>query len=176
MATTIEGVDFSAQITRLLALETWRNNRVVTGMLWSAPTNPSTQGPGAVSADWQVNVSGNGIALVDGSAYTGYQGPAGFTDSNVRDMDGNLPVLAIGESVVMYYFLTKSASTGLPALTRMLSEVGAVPAVPSAADFAAFSVAKGYLPDRFVRVAKLTLNRTGDTTLTQTQDNTWRDF
>lgn len=174
MATTIEGVDFSAQITRLLALETWRNNRVE-GFLSSPPTTASTQASGAVAPAWRVNRA-PGVARHAGDLSAKPVGSSNLTDFDVTAAAG-VGALAIGQSVIVclvwchIYAGTISIKTvkGTPATTgQQLAPT----------DTQIRTVIAGFYPSdtSYVRESKLTLNRTGDTTVTQSQDNTWRDF
>lgn len=51
------GLKFSDNTVQTVGTDYWRANRVVTGLMFSAPTTPSTQGSGAVKAVWRVNRS-----------------------------------------------------------------------------------------------------------------------
>ncbi len=185
MATTIEGVDFSAQITRLLALETWRNNRVASGLLASAPTTQSTQGSGAVPASWRYN-SSVGFASIDGHILTmslddvipnGVMVDVLVGNAGVDNSHG--PTIANGQSIKAALVACTADFDGT--IYTFLSTVHGAAATtgaeqpPSAATIRAQLIASAFTGN-YVRVAPLTLHRTGDTTVTQSQDNTWRDF
>jgi hypothetical protein len=167
----------STVMRELEDLSYWRQNRVCSGLIFTAPTSASTQASGAVRAVWRVNVS-SGIWTFNNSltvepiqnSGVGVNMPVAYLAIN------DLPVLGVGQSVVMgiigaeivfggvsYYNMLGAkgpvATTGterLPTDNEIITEIG--------------TYYSGY-----IKIAKLTLNRTADTVVTQTQDNTWRD-
>jgi hypothetical protein len=166
----------------LRGLDYWRNNRVIEGFGFGTPTTPSTQGSGAVAATWLVNRY-RGSIIVNGFHF-GF--PLDLVDTPAHTQGANTPpVLAVGQSVI-------SVVVGLAIpqynLAGLLSVYGApattgTQVVPTDAQIAAKVASPGFgLPDGYfwtggwIKVSKLTLNRTGDTTVTQNFDNSaWKD-
>jgi hypothetical protein len=153
-----------------------RQNRVLTGLLASAPTSASTQASGAVAPVWRINSSVGVVCVNDGDM--------GEIAAQVDGVIGNLdaapsPILSVGQSVIATLICIKNIGW-IPALAYLVG----VPAVTgqqvALTDSQILSRVRGafggaaYEPT-FIKIAKLTLNRTGNTTVTQTQDNTWRD-
>lgn len=171
----------STVMRELEDLSYWRQNRVCSGLIFSAPTTPSTQGPGAVMPTWRCNTTQGGF-IINGTlaAFTlsDTYPPVGTDILQGDAVSGYPPILGVGESVILSVIGADMIIGGIhyPLIMTIRGAVAATPIVQSATEAelnAAFSVygsCAGY-----IRIAKLTLNRTGNTTVTQTQDNTWRD-
>lgn len=169
---------------RTAAIERWRLNRVE-GFVYSAPTSASTQGSGAVAFVGKANWTA-GIARVNGAIGEFAAGVSG----GVADLLVATPTLAEGQSVVGALTLIEYVLGGVPMLNKMT--VWGAPATtgqqiaPTDAEIRAqitnttgpFLIGLGatYVFPGYVRVAQVTFNRTGDTTITQSVSNTWRDF
>lgn len=163
---------------RALALETWRNNRVVSGINYTAPTTPAAQPSGANPASWRYNLVG-GLFVLSGTTKAHLMGSPSYADLSVCDPAGgspNSPILAVGQSVITV-FVGATYSSSVIGITSVVGTPATTgqQVVPTDAEILVGLTGRGYSAP-YIRVAKLTLNRTGDTTVTQSQDNTWRDF
>lgn len=143
------------------------STRVVEGMRAGAPTTASTQATGSGTLAWRVNVAA-GFLMVNGTAFdVGAQ--ADFVVFN-----GATPV-ANGQSVAAVLIAKKDGT--LAAVLGTAAATGSQqPPNPTQLQAAAGGNDAHAKPLAWAQVAQLTLNRTGDTTVTQSQDNTKRDF
>lgn len=139
-----------------------RQNRVETGLLGSAPTTASTQLTGAGNTTWRVNISA-GVVVVGGVAksidaaadtviHSGSQlvtnGQSCIAALVAKNVSGTVSVVAVKGT---------AATTG--------SQVGPTDAAIQTAVVAG---------NAWVKLAECTLNRTGDTTVTQSENNATR--
>jgi hypothetical protein len=131
---------------------------VLQGILADAPTTPSSQATGAGTLDWNVDLSA-GFAAVNGvNGEFGAQADYSVVNGATPIVDGNSIVAALvaeetAGTVSLQVVLGTSAVTG--------SEVP-----PTDAE-----ITTGVGHSRWAKVAELTINRTGDTTVTQSQSN-----
>jgi hypothetical protein len=152
-------------VARVDALEAWRLKRVIYGMAYGTPLAASTQATGAVKPVWRVGGHSEGSFIVGGTIKSYVS-----STSDVTIPTGDVAVLAEGQSMVVAAVGTTGGRhyvPGTPATTG--SELP-----PTAAQIVAWLVANSK-PTTYVRLSKFTINRTGDTTVTQSQDNTARD-
>jgi hypothetical protein len=162
---------------RANSVDYWKRNRILSGLLVTDPTTPSSQETGAVSAVFNINITeGYGIAagLISDQEY------AGTTDVDVEQSYTAVPVLEVGQSVVLAVILraeigeepgsSVNAVFGTPATTG-----SQVPPTDDEIKYALENDEFLTLSPEYARIALVTLNRTGDTTVTQSADNTWRD-
>ena len=137
-------------------------NRVVHGFLAYAPTTASTQATGAAGASaYRVNIS-HGVALVDGLALeTAVQADYALATANGELIEGTSKVFSLviyrslGDNVPRLVLYKGAAATTGAQVSQTDTEI--------AAHFAAGTV--------WYKIADITVNRTGDTTVTQTQNN-----
>ena len=148
------------------------NNRVASGAVFEDPATPSSQASGAVAPSWLVS-------FVPGVySYGGIVGVDPEIEASMP-VDPTPPTLAVGQSVVAAMVAAKylDGTVGLaPAIFGAPATAGSqVP--PTDATIQARLIADVADPTNgYIRLALLTLNRTADTVVTQTQDNTWRDL
>ena len=140
-------------------------NRVVHGLLVSAATTTaSSQITGDGATDVNVDIAA-GILMVDGQAKElAYQDSAALADAT--------PLMDAGESGVVAIVAFRSQGDGVVRLRNIngvAATTGAQVALPDA-DIAALFGNYTY----WFKIADVTVNRTADTTLTETYDNTVR--
>jgi hypothetical protein len=140
-------------------------NRVVHGLLVAAATTTaSTQATGDGASDINVDI-GAGILMVDGLAKElVYQDSAALANAT--------PLFDDGQSVVVSIVAVRSVGDGVVRLRNIngvVATTGAQVALPDV-DIAAKFGAGTY----WFKVADVTVNRTGDQTVTSTYDNTVR--
>lgn len=158
MATYIEGTNFSD----------WKDTCVLYGMLVQAPTTASTQGSGAVKPTVRFNREAGAVS-VSGNTTTC---PALI---NQAIGAGALPILAVGESVVLTVTAYRNPSSGVWSLARIETGVKATTGSEIALSDAEINTVEEYVGKPWVRIADITINRTGDTTLTQSVNNDSRN-
>jgi hypothetical protein len=144
------------------AIRTHHRNSIQHGLMAGDPTTGSTQASGVGNTDWNVDAS-LGMATVDGDQVE-------LPVAADLDMHSGSLLLADGESVHAFIVLKNVSGTvsaapvvGTPATTG--SQVD-----PTDAEIQA-AVGAG---NEWILMARCVLNRTGDTTVTQSQDNTVR--
>lgn len=139
-------------------------NKVLQGVMVNAPTTPSAQLTGAGNGSYRVDIT-QGIVIVDGTALE-----VAVAADQLLEAAGN--IMASGQSKVYSIVYFKSTSDGVvrqrtfggtPATTG--SQVAPTDAEIEA-NFGAGTV--------WFAFAQVTMNRTGDTTVTQSQVNTVR--
>jgi len=155
---------FDKIVQELEMVRSSQRNRVVTGLLAAAPTSASTQGSGATATAWNINYSA-GVVVVGGVAldvvaaadysvhaatqYTGLtNGNSAIVALVAKNVSGTVTIVTVNGT---------AATTGsqvAPTDTEIQASVGAA--------------------NSWVKIAELTINRTADTTVTQSQDNTKR--
>lgn len=138
-------------------------NRVHSGLLAGAPTTASDQATGTGAVDWNANISA-GIVSV-GGVIREFAAVADFDvyhDTSQLMADGKSAIAAIVAKNVAGT-ITCVSVVGTPATTG--AQVAPTDAVITAAVGAANS---------WVKLAEVTLNRTGDKTVTQSEDNSPR--
>lgn len=143
-------------------------NRVARGLVATAPTSASTQATGTGTTAWRVGLS-QGTALVDGVSFE--QAAGDFTVASAGSL------LAAGQSLVADLVVKSSKAPGKSGTASLVAVLGAPNTTGSQAaptDAAVQAAVGAGLP--WVRVARCTLNRTGDLTVTQSQDNTACDL
>jgi hypothetical protein len=154
-----KGGDFMAQ-----ALVDGFNDRLVAGGLVKAPTTPSAQLTGTGNTSWRVNVDAL-VAVVDAK-----------TKELVAQADAVIhsgsQLLEDGESAIAALVLKVAAdgTASLVAVAGAAATTGSQVAPTDAAIQTAVGAGLSWL-----KLGETTLNRTGDTTVTQTYDNTKRD-
>lgn len=150
--------DFTNLHSHLTALLT-----KVSGLVCLPPTNASTQATGASGAlDWNVDIS-EGFAVANAVEAT-FAVQADFDvfsdDSPVTD----------GQSIVGALVASEAAgTTSLEVVNGAAATTGSQVAPTDA------QITTGVGHARWVKIAELTLNRTGDTTVTQSQKNSARE-
>lgn len=144
----------------LAALANGAKNRVARGLLVAAPTTASTQAAGTGATAWRVNVA-TGVVIVSGIAKE-------FPAEADRVLNSGTQLVTNGQSAVCA-IVAKNVSGAV----TLVNVMGAAAATGSqkAPDDVAIRAAVG-ADNAWVKVAECTLNRTGDTTVTQSQDNT----
>lgn len=140
------------------------NDRLVAGGLVKAPTTASTQVTGAGATNWNVNADAL-VAVVD----AGVKELLASVDVVIHD---TTQYLVNGQSAIAAVVL-KVAANGTASIVTAKG-AAATTGVQVAPDAAAIQTAVGTdLP--WLKLGETTLNRTGDTTVTQSYDNTKRD-
>lgn len=171
--------DDSALALVLSKLRAFSDNCVVTGLLASAPTSASTQATGATGATaLNVNISAGIVAvngqlkeftaavdtsLWDTTVYTGDDSGAGTT------------TLTNGKSAIVTLVAASSSATrgsGTITLVQVHGATATTGAQVAATDAEIQTKVGASLP--WVKIAEVTVNRTGDTTVTQSQNNILR--
>lgn len=139
-------------------------NKLVEGLKASAPTTPSAQVTGNGNTSWRVNMA-VGRVVVDGT-------PAEIAAAADTVIHSGSELLDSGQSVVAAVVAKKVSGTvsvvsvkGTPATTG--SQLA-----PSKTEIQ--NALGAGVP--WVKLAECTLNRTADTTVTQSEDNTKADF
>ena len=175
VATTDEATDTIQELTTAsssAAFAYWRYNRVTDGLYFTAGTTPTSQATGAVAFVPRANI-------IEGNILS-HNLQAGFTVNQVTNttiLGTSVPVLTSGNSVmcaVIGYWLSGAAAAltgiyGTQALTG--SQVAPTDTVIRAA-----LVTAGCTITNYTRICMITYNRTGATTITESFDNTWRDW
>lgn len=138
-------------------------NKVVQDLRVITPTTPSSQGSGAVAP--VVNVNVNSGILASGGILVELQA---LTSNEVC---ASPPVLTIGQSAVCSIYGYNA--TGTLTLKTVWGAV-ATTGTQIQSDKAVYLAANPTLA--LVQLGNTTINRTGDTTLTQSYDNTARDY
>ena len=139
-------------------------NRIVQGLLIGVATTASTQVTGDGASDINVNISA-GILLLDGQVKE-YAAQADYALYNAT------PAMDAGESIIISLVAYRSLGDGV---LRLRSVVGAAATtgsqvVPTNVEIEALFETGTY----WFRLANITVNRTADTTLTLSYDNTVR--
>lgn len=151
----------------LKALSYGFKNKVANGLMAKAPTNASTQVSGTGNTVWRVDLD-KGVVVVGGTAKE-------FAAEADRVLHtGSLYTsLESGDSAIVT-IVAKKAADGTVTLVNVkgAAAVTGSQVAPTAAEI---QVAVGEGLD-WVKVAECTINRTADTTVTQTQDNSKADF
>lgn len=140
------------------------NDRLMTGGLVKAPTTPSAQITGAGATTWNVNVD----ALV------------GVVDAVTKELAAQADVaihsatqyLTNGQSAIAAVVL-KVAANGTASIVTAKGAAATTGAQVAPTDAAIQTAVGAGLS--WLKLGETTLNRTGDTTVTQTYDNTKRD-
>lgn len=131
---------------------------IMDGLIASDPTTPSTQASGVGNTDWNVDVSA-GVAVANSVEGT----IAAAADFDVHS--GSL-LLADGESVLGWLVITEAAGT--VAMEAVLGAAATTGTQVAPTD-AEITTAVGH--SDWQKHSQILLNRTGDTTVTQSQDN-----
>jgi hypothetical protein len=142
-------------------------NKVITGLAATTPTTGSTQTTGDAETDWNVDLSA-GAVIVNGVLGT-FNVQADFA---VHDTD-QVPGLDSLDTVVSAIIAeVDSGAVGLIVVHGTAATTASGNAVgPTDAQIEAGLSTAG---NEWVKVCELTINRTADTTVTQSQDNTKR--
>jgi hypothetical protein len=141
-------------------------NKVLSGLYVRAPTTPSTQATGAAGeTDWNVDIA-EGLVVVAGVSKYFVAQPdfdvhsstvyPGLTGSNTSAIVAIVAINTTG-TITMVAVNGTAATTGdqvAPTDEEITTAVGAA--------------------NPWVKIAEITINRTGDTTCTQTEDTTKR--
>lgn len=141
------------------------NDRLITGGLVKAPTTPSSQITGAGgNTTWNVNVDAL-VAVVDGVTKELVATADGVINSGSNYLiNGNSAIAAV---------VLKIAANGTASLVYVKG-ASAVTGSQVAPTDAAIQTAVG-AGLSWLKLGEVTLNRTADTTVTETYDNTKRD-
>lgn len=141
-----------------------RRNSQIMGGLAGAPTTASTQATGAGATAWNVNVAAL-LASVAG-VIKELAAAADFAIHSATQLVAN------GQSCVAALVLKNVTGTiSMVAVKGSAATTGAQVAPTDSAIQAAVGAGNPW-----IKLAECTLNRTGDTTVTQSQDNTKRPF
>lgn len=139
-----------------------QNNSIFTGLVGIAPTTPSSQITGAGNTDWNVDIT-TGSCIVNSVEGT-FAAQADF------DMHSGSQLLTNGQSVYAWIVAAESGGTvtqtkvvGTPATTGSQT-------IPTDAD-----ITTGVGHANWIKLTLCLLNRTGDTTVTQSQSNIYRE-
>lgn len=149
----------------LKALARGFQNTVAGGLMAAAPTTPSTQVTGAGATSWRVNLD-KGVVVVGGVAKE-------FAAEADRVIHSATQLVTNGQSCVAAIVAKKSAA-GAVTLINVKGPAATTASVRSPTD-AEIQAAVGAGLD-WVKVAECTINRTADTTVTQSQDNAKADM
>jgi len=138
------------------------NSRAVDGLVCLPPTSASTQATGASGAmDWNVNVT-EGFVLVNGVE-------AAFAVAADFDVLSAASPIVDGNSIVGALVASEASGTTSLEVVNGASAVTGLEVPPTDAE-----ITTGVGHSRWVKIAELTINRTGDTTVTQSQKNSAR--
>jgi hypothetical protein len=151
----------------LKALSRGFDNTVANGLMAAAPTTPSTQATGTGNTAWRVNLD-KGVVVVGGvrKEFAAEADRVLHSASFYTSLDsGDSAIVAI---------VAKKAANGAVTLVNVKG-AAAVTGLQVAHTDAQIQAAVGAGLD-WVKVCECTLNRTADTTVTQTQDNAKADF
>jgi len=136
------------------------------GMLHTAPTTPSAQVTGAGNTTWNVDIEA-GVVLVGGVALDfGVQ-----ADFSIH-AGSQFPSFDDGDSAISTIVAKNVAGTITLEVVKGAAAVTGLQVAPTDAEITA-QIGLGI---DWTKLAECTLNRTGDTTVTQSQDNAKRDF
>lgn len=136
------------------------NNRVLSGLLSAAPTTPSAQITGGGNTTWNINVAA-GIAAAGGVLKE-------FAAQADLAIHSGSKLLDNGQSVIAALVVKNVTGTVTMVAVKGTVATTGSQVTPSASVIQA-AVGAG---NDWIRIADLTLNRTADTTVTQSQDNT----
>lgn len=139
------------------------NNRVITGMMVGAPSTASTQATGTGASDFNVNIAA-GILAVDGH-------PIEFAAQADFDLaSAGAALMASGQSILVDIVAYRSVADGVIRLRgiRGAAATTGSQVAPTDAEIDAKIEAPWW------RLARVTVNRTGDTTVTQSYSNVVR--
>ena len=141
------------------SLRTHDQNRIIEGGMISAGSTPSAQITGAGATSWRINVT-QLVGVVDNVEIT----LAATTDTLIH---GSTLLLTNGQSAVAAVVLQNVAGTiTMTTVKGSAATTGAQVAPTDTQIVAAVGAANSW-----VKIAETTLNRTGDTTVTQTYAN-----
>lgn len=134
--------------------------RVANGLMAAAPTTPSAQTTGAAETAWRVDVD-KGLVVIDGFL----EELAAQADFVIHD---TTQLVTDGQSCIATLVVKKAANGAISvvAVKGTAATTGDQVAPTEAAIQA--GVGAGL---KWVKLAECTINRTGDTTVTQSQDN-----
>lgn len=139
-------------------------NRVEQGVLYGPPTTASTQATSTGAYDFNVNRS-HGIVVVEGKRLE----LAAAADVDLANGGTGTAILASGESIYytqVAYLLPGAAAPAIRQFAGTIALAAAAVPITDAAINASFG------PDvPWFRLADLKVNRTGDTTVTQSYNN-----
>lgn len=140
-------------------------NRIVQGMMVLTPTNASTQATGTGALDLNVDIE-LGILAV-GSTVREYDAQADYALLNESG------ALVDGESLIMAIVAYKSRGDNTIYLLNVkgAAAITGSQVAPTDAEIEVSFAADTY----WMKIAEVTVNRTGDTSVTQSQDNTVRN-
>jgi len=151
----------------LLDFEALRNhlkNQVLFGVQVGTPTTGSSQGAGVGNTDWNVNITA-GMVVVDGVAAQ----LAAQVDYNVHT--GSMYTnLHSGDSAIATILAQNSSGTVTMVVVKGTAAVTGSQVAPTDAEIQT-ALGAGV---SWVKIAEVLLNRTGDATVTQSEDNTKR--
>lgn len=159
----VDGRDFVVQ-----ALAVAGGSRILNGLLSTAPTTASTQATGTGNTAWNVNVD-KGVLYVGGKEAE----LAATTDLHVHSGSQLVTNGQSCEAALVCYL--NAGNPTLLAVKGAAAATGSQVAPTDAAISTAVDAAASGKNVDWVKVAHLTINRTGDTTVTQSQDNSVSD-
>ena len=135
----------------------------VEGLVCLAPTNASTQATGASGdMDWNVDIA-EGFVVVNGVE-------AAFAVDADFDVFSAASPIVDGNSIVGALVASEAAGTTSLEVVNGASATTGTEVAPTNAE-----ITTGVGHARWVKIAELTINRTGDTTVTQSQANAARE-
>jgi hypothetical protein len=140
-------------------------NRIATGMLVGAPTSASTQVTGTGASDFNANISA-GILAVDGVVRE-YAAQADYAIATSAAQQ-----MAAGQSRVYTVVAYINPADGLPALRVVAGAAATTGDQVAPTDAVIGAEFADNVP--WYRVAEVTVNRTADTTITQSANNAVR--
>lgn len=139
-----------------------RKNRVESGLLASAPTTASTQATGAGNTTWRVNLSA-GVVVVGGVAKS-------LDVAADTSIHSGSQLVTNGQSCIAA--LVAKNVTGTVSVQAVKGTAATTGSQVAPSD-AAIQTAVG-ADNAWVKLAECTINRTGDTTVTQSENNAMR--
>jgi hypothetical protein len=150
----------------LTALRQYQRNHV-SGLWLKIPTNASTQATGAGATDWNVDLTPGHVVVEGVKAAFDYQADWSFWDTT------QLTGLDSGDTVVAA--LIAELIAGTPTLKKVIgtaaTTASGLAVGPTEAQIVA---ALATATNPWIKLGEATINRTADTTVTQSQDNSQR--
>lgn len=137
------------------------SNGVIDGSLVTTPTTPSAQTTGAAETDWNINIPATSCC-VNGVAAT-------ISAANDYAVHDTTQLVTNGQSCVAAIIAVESG--GSLSFSHVKGSAATTGSQVAPTD-AAITTAVGHA--NWTKLAECTINRTGDTTVTQSQDNSKR--
>jgi hypothetical protein len=146
-----------------------KSGGVLVGLMAAEPSTPSAQLTGTGNTDWNVNID-KGVVEVGGvrKEFAAQEDVNVHTGSFITGLVSGASVVAALVAKKVDGTISLASVLGTPATTD-------AQVAPTDAEIEAALTDLDADGDSWVRVADLTLNRTADTSVTQSEDNTVRD-